>query len=34
LKWQLINIAAPVLVVILGAFVFGWWRKRKYASAA
>jgi ABC-2 type transport system permease protein len=31
-KWQLINIAAPVFLVILGAFVFGWWRKRKYAS--
>jgi ABC-2 type transport system permease protein len=31
-KWQLINIAAPAFLVILGAFVFGWWRKRKYAS--
>jgi ABC-2 type transport system permease protein len=32
LKWQLLNIAAPVLLVVLGAFVFGWWRRRKYAA--
>ncbi|MBX9783468.1 MAG: gliding motility-associated ABC transporter substrate-binding protein GldG [Chitinophagaceae bacterium] len=32
LKWQLINIAAPVVLVILGAFFFTWWRKKKYAS--
>lgn len=33
LQWQLINIAAPVLLVILGAFVFTWWRRKKYAAA-
>lgn len=32
LTWQLVNIAAPILLVLLGAFIFGWWRKRKYAS--
>lgn len=32
LQWQLTNIAAPVLLVILGAFVFTWWRRKKYAS--
>jgi ABC-2 type transport system permease protein len=31
LKWQLINIAAPVLLVLLGAFIFSWWRKRTFA---
>ncbi|MBS1496047.1 MAG: gliding motility-associated ABC transporter substrate-binding protein GldG [Bacteroidetes bacterium] len=29
--WQLINIVAPVLLVIIFAFIFQWWRKRKYA---
>jgi ABC-2 type transport system permease protein len=33
LQWQLINIAAPVILVILGAFVFTWWRRKKYAAA-
>ncbi len=32
LTWQLVNIAAPILLVLTGAFIFGWWRKRKYAS--
>jgi ABC-2 type transport system permease protein len=32
LLWQLINIAAPVLLVILGGFFFSWWRKRNYAQ--
>lgn len=31
--WQLLNIAAPVLLVILFAFIFQWIRKRKYRSA-
>jgi ABC-2 type transport system permease protein len=30
--WQMINIAAPVILVILGGFFFTWWRKRKYAQ--
>jgi ABC-2 type transport system permease protein len=34
LKWQLINIAAPVLLVLLGAFIFSWWRKRTFAVKA
>ena len=29
--WQLINIVAPVLLVIIFAFIFQWWRKTKYA---
>jgi gliding-associated putative ABC transporter substrate-binding component GldG len=33
LQWQLINIAAPVLLVISGALFFGWWRKKRYATA-
>lgn len=32
LQWQLINIAAPVVLVLLGAFVFTWWRRKKYAT--
>lgn len=32
LQWQLMNIAAPVVLVLLGAFVFSWWRKKKYAT--
>jgi len=31
-NWQLINIAAPVLLVILFAFIFQWIRRRKYSS--
>ena len=30
--WQLINIVAPILLVILFAIVFQWLRKRKYAA--
>ncbi|MEO6583094.1 MAG: gliding motility-associated ABC transporter substrate-binding protein GldG [Ferruginibacter sp.] len=30
-KWQLINIAVPVILVILFATVFQWLRRRKYA---
>ena len=29
-NWQLLNIAAPVFIVILFAFIFQWVRKRKY----
>jgi ABC-2 type transport system permease protein len=32
LLWQLINIVAPVILVILGGFLFTWWRKKKYAQ--
>ncbi len=31
LKWQMINILAPSLLIILFAFIFSWIRKRKYA---
>lgn len=31
-NWQLINIGAPILLVILFAFIFLWLRKRKYAK--
>lgn len=30
--WQIINIVAPILLVILFALIFQWWRKRKYAA--
>ena len=30
-NWQLINIAAPILIVIFFAFIFQWIRKRKYS---
>ncbi|MFN8242955.1 MAG: gliding motility-associated ABC transporter substrate-binding protein GldG [Ferruginibacter sp.] len=29
-SWQLINIAVPVLLVLLFAVIYQWWRKRKY----
>ena len=29
--WQAINIALPVLLICLFAFVYQWWRKRKYS---
>ncbi len=32
LKWQLINIALPILFIILSGLAFGYYRKRKYAS--
>jgi gliding-associated putative ABC transporter substrate-binding component GldG len=28
--WQVINIVVPILIVILFALAFQWWRKRKY----
>lgn len=28
--WQVINIALPVMLVCLFAFIYQWWRKRKY----
>jgi gliding-associated putative ABC transporter substrate-binding component GldG len=33
LKWQLINIAGPVLLVILAGLIHGFFRKRKYTTA-
>ena len=30
-QWQLIDIAAPILLVILFAVCFQWWRRKKYA---
>jgi ABC-2 type transport system permease protein len=30
--WQLINIAGPILIVLLFALFYQWWRKRKYAK--
>lgn len=30
--WQIINIVAPILLVILFAVIFQWWRKRKYSA--
>ena len=32
LNWQLLNIAAPILLVIFFAFIFQWIRKRKYSK--
>ncbi|MGG9971262.1 gliding motility-associated ABC transporter substrate-binding protein GldG [Ferruginibacter sp. SUN002] len=28
--WQVVNIVAPVLLVMLFGFIYQWWRKRKY----
>jgi gliding-associated putative ABC transporter substrate-binding component GldG len=30
--WQVINIAAPVLLVCIFGFIYQWWRKRKYTK--
>ena len=30
--WQVINIAGPIVLVLLFAFIYQWWRKRKYAK--
>jgi ABC-2 type transport system permease protein len=30
--WQLINIGGPILIVLLFAMFYQWWRKRKYAK--
>jgi ABC-2 type transport system permease protein len=30
--WQLINVAGPVLIVILAGFMYGFFRKRKYSK--
>jgi ABC-2 type transport system permease protein len=30
--WQLINIAIPVLLVLVFAIIYQWWRKRKYTK--
>lgn len=30
-KWQLINIVAPVLIVVIAGIVYNWLRKRKFA---
>ena len=30
--WQLLNIAAPIVLVILFAFIFQWLRRKKYSS--
>lgn len=31
LKWQLITIALPILLVIAAGFIYGFWRRKKYA---
>jgi hypothetical protein len=31
LNWQLINVAVPILLVIVFGAAFGFYRKRKYA---
>ena len=31
-KWQLINIAGPVIVVIIGGFFYSYFRRKKYAE--
>ncbi len=31
-NWQIINIAAPISLVVLFAFIFQWLRRRKYSS--
>ena len=31
-KWQIINIAGPVLIVILAGIIYNWLRRRKYTK--
>jgi ABC-2 type transport system permease protein len=31
-KWQVINIAGPVLIVILAGLIYNWLRRRKYTK--
>jgi ABC-2 type transport system permease protein len=31
-KWQAINIAGPVLIVILAGLIYNWLRRRKYTK--
>jgi gliding motility-associatede transport system auxiliary component len=30
--WQVINIAGPILIVLLFALIYQWWRKKKYVA--
>jgi len=30
--WQIVNLAVPVLLIILAGFIYQWWRKRKYSG--
>ncbi|MCS6934365.1 MAG: gliding motility-associated ABC transporter substrate-binding protein GldG [Chitinophagales bacterium] len=30
LRWQLINVAAPILLIVAAGFVWNWWRKKTY----
>ncbi len=32
LKWQIVNVLAPVILIVLAGFAINFWRKRKYAS--
>jgi ABC-2 type transport system permease protein len=31
-KWQAINIAGPVLIIILAGLIYNWFRRRKYTK--
>jgi ABC-2 type transport system permease protein len=31
LKWQLINVLAPIAFIVFVGFLMGWYRKKKYA---
>jgi ABC-2 type transport system permease protein len=31
-KWQIINIAGPVIIVILAGIIFNWLRRRKFTK--
>ena len=32
MKWQIINLALPVLLVIIFGVIYQWWRKKKYGT--
>ncbi|MFN8276989.1 MAG: gliding motility-associated ABC transporter substrate-binding protein GldG [Chitinophagales bacterium] len=32
LYWQLVNVVAPIALVILGGIAFTWWRRRRFAQ--
>ena len=32
LKWQIVNVAAPIIIVVLFGFAFNYYRRKKYAA--
>jgi ABC-2 type transport system permease protein len=32
LKWQLVNLVVPVLLVLIFAIAYGYWRRKRYTG--